>query len=89
MHRAGVNDLGGTLMTRTSRGRPGVPRQELDEAELREVVEGLGRSLVQRTTLYGARRPRGGACGPSRSAPLAGARAPAVRSAPAPPSVGH
>jgi FO synthase len=27
--------------------------QELDEAELREIVEPLGRRLEQRTTLYG------------------------------------
>jgi len=52
--RAGANDLGGTLMDENiSRAAGASHGQELDEAELRAIVEPLGRRLVQRTTLYG------------------------------------
>jgi FO synthase len=52
--RAGCNDLGGTLMDENiSRAAGASHGQELDEDELRGIVEPLGRKLVQRTTLYG------------------------------------
>jgi 7,8-didemethyl-8-hydroxy-5-deazariboflavin synthase CofH subunit/7,8-didemethyl-8-hydroxy-5-deazariboflavin synthase CofG subunit len=52
--QAGANDLGGTLMDENiSRAAGASHGQELDEAEFRAIVEPLGRSLVQRTTLYG------------------------------------
>jgi 7,8-didemethyl-8-hydroxy-5-deazariboflavin synthase CofH subunit/7,8-didemethyl-8-hydroxy-5-deazariboflavin synthase CofG subunit len=51
---AGCNDLGGTLMDENiSRAAGASHGQELDEDELRAIVEPLGRTLVQRTTLYG------------------------------------
>ncbi|MDP9071014.1 MAG: 5-amino-6-(D-ribitylamino)uracil--L-tyrosine 4-hydroxyphenyl transferase CofH [Actinomycetota bacterium] len=51
--RAGVNDLGGTLMDENiSRAAGATHGQTMDEAGFREVVEPLGRPLVQRTTLY-------------------------------------
>src|SRR5204862_3821064 len=52
--RAGANDLGGTLMDENiSRAAGASHGQELDESELRAIVEPLGRPLEQRTTLYG------------------------------------
>jgi FO synthase len=52
--QAGANDLGGTLMDENiSRAAGASHGQELDESELRAIVEPLGRPLVQRTTLYG------------------------------------
>ena len=52
--RAGVNDLGGTLMNENiSRAAGASHGQSLDEDEFRAVVEPLGRRLEQRTTLYG------------------------------------
>jgi FO synthase len=52
--QAGANDLGGTLMDENiSRAAGASHGQELDESELRMIVEPLGRPLVQRTTLYG------------------------------------
>ncbi|HEV7524604.1 MAG TPA: 5-amino-6-(D-ribitylamino)uracil--L-tyrosine 4-hydroxyphenyl transferase CofH [Acidimicrobiia bacterium] len=51
---AGANDLGGTLMDENiSRAAGASHGQELDEAEFRSIVEPLGRTLAQRTTLYG------------------------------------
>ncbi|MEX2100246.1 MAG: 5-amino-6-(D-ribitylamino)uracil--L-tyrosine 4-hydroxyphenyl transferase CofH [Acidimicrobiia bacterium] len=51
---AGCNDLGGTLMDENiSRAAGASHGQELDDDELRSIVEPLGRTLVQRTTLYG------------------------------------
>jgi FO synthase len=51
--RAGVNDLGGTLMDESiSRAAGAAHGQAITEAEFREVVEPLGRTLVERTTLY-------------------------------------
>jgi FO synthase len=51
---AGCNDLGGTLMDENiSRAAGAGHGQELDESELRAIVEPLGRTLEQRTTLYG------------------------------------
>ena len=58
--QAGVNDLGGTLMDENiSRAAGASHGQELDELELRAIVEPLGRPLVQRTTLYGRTRTVG------------------------------
>ncbi|MGH3771451.1 MAG: 5-amino-6-(D-ribitylamino)uracil--L-tyrosine 4-hydroxyphenyl transferase CofH [Pseudonocardiaceae bacterium] len=51
--RAGVDDLGGTLMDENiSRAAGASHGQGLDEAGFRSIVEPLGRPLVQRTTLY-------------------------------------
>ncbi len=50
---AGANDLGGTLMDENiSRAAGASHGQEMDEAAFRSLVEPLGRTLVQRTTLY-------------------------------------
>jgi 7,8-didemethyl-8-hydroxy-5-deazariboflavin synthase CofH subunit/7,8-didemethyl-8-hydroxy-5-deazariboflavin synthase CofG subunit len=52
--QAGANDLGGTLMDENiSRAAGASHGQEVDDAELREIVEPIGRRLEQRTTLYG------------------------------------
>ncbi len=52
--QAGANDLGGTLMDENiSRATGASHGQELDEAEFRSIVEPIGRTLAQRTTLYG------------------------------------
>ncbi len=51
---AGVNDLGGTLMNETiSRSAGASHGQGMEEAEFRALVEPLGRTLEQRSTLYG------------------------------------
>lgn len=53
---AGVNDLGGTLMDESiSRAAGAAHGQGITDAEFRQVVEPLGRTLVERTTLYGRR----------------------------------
>jgi FO synthase len=58
--QAGANDLGGTLMDENiSRAAGATHGQELDEHELRRIVEPIGRALVQRTTLYGRTRTVG------------------------------
>ncbi len=50
----GANDLGGTLMDENiSRAAGASHGQAMDEASMREIVEPLGRTLEQRTTLYG------------------------------------
>ncbi len=66
--RAGANDLGGTLMDENiSRAAGASHGQELDEDAFGAMVDGLGRRLEQRTTLYGRttttgrRRPGDGA----------------------------
>jgi 7,8-didemethyl-8-hydroxy-5-deazariboflavin synthase CofH subunit len=52
--QGGANDLGGTLMDENiSRAAGASHGQELDEAEFRSIVEPIGRTLAQRTTLYG------------------------------------
>src|SRR3954447_1629584 len=52
--RAGVNDLGGTLIDENiSRAAGAEHGQMMDEAAFRAIVEPLGRRLEQRTTLYG------------------------------------
>jgi FO synthase len=51
--QAGVNDLGGTLMDETiSRSAGASHGQGMEEDGFREIVEPIGRTLVQRTTLY-------------------------------------
>ncbi len=51
--QAGANDLGGTLMDENiSRAAGATHGQEMDVETLRELVAPLGRSLVQRSTLY-------------------------------------
>ena len=52
--QAGANDLGGTLMDENiSRAAGASHGQLMDEAGFRSIVEPLGRTLEQRTTLYG------------------------------------
>jgi 7,8-didemethyl-8-hydroxy-5-deazariboflavin synthase CofH subunit/7,8-didemethyl-8-hydroxy-5-deazariboflavin synthase CofG subunit len=52
--RAGVNDLGGTLMDENiSRAAGASHGQMMDADQFRTIVEPLGRRLAQRTTLYG------------------------------------
>jgi FO synthase len=52
--QAGVNDVGGTLMDENiSRAAGASHGQGMTEAELRDMVEPVGRTLEQRTTLYG------------------------------------
>ena len=52
--RSGVNDLGGTLMNESiSRAAGASHGQGIDEDDFRAIVEPLGRTLEQRTTLYG------------------------------------
>ena len=52
--RAGANDVGGTLMDENiSRAAGASHGQRMDEASFRDLVEPLGRTLEQRTTLYG------------------------------------
>ncbi|MGI8939541.1 MAG: 5-amino-6-(D-ribitylamino)uracil--L-tyrosine 4-hydroxyphenyl transferase CofH [Iamia sp.] len=52
--RSGVDDLGGTLMDESiSRAAGASHGQGMDEAGFRAIVEPLGRTLEQRTTLYG------------------------------------
>jgi FO synthase len=59
---AGVNDLGGTLMDENiSRAAGASHGQMMDVDSFRELLEPLGRELVQRTTLYGrVPQPPGG-----------------------------
>ena len=52
--QAGANDLGGTLMDENiSRAAGAAHGTTVSEADFRKVVEPLGRTLAQRTTLYG------------------------------------
>ena len=54
MLQAGVNDLGGTLMNENiSRAAGATHGQGMEEGDFRALVEPLGRTLEQRTTLYG------------------------------------
>ena len=56
--QAGCNDLGGTLMDENiSRAAGAAHGQLMDEAGFRAIVEPLGRTLEQRTTLYGRVAP--------------------------------
>jgi FO synthase len=68
--RAGVNDLGGTLMDENiSRAAGASHGQMMDAESFRAIVAPLGRTLVQRTTLYGRVDGAGG-----QAAVLAAAR---------------
>jgi len=52
--RSGVNDMGGTLVNENiSRAAGATHGQGLEEEDFRAIVEPLGRTLEQRTTLYG------------------------------------
>jgi FO synthase len=52
--QAGANDLGGTLMDENiSRAAGAHHGQELDDEQFAAIVEPIGRTLAQRTTLYG------------------------------------
>jgi FO synthase len=52
--QAGVNDLGGTLMDENiSRAAGATHGQMMEPGDFRDLIEPLGRSLSQRTTLYG------------------------------------
>ena len=56
--QAGVNDAGGTLMDENiSRAAGATHGSLLTEDDLRAIVEPLGRTVVQRTTLYGRVEP--------------------------------
>ena len=51
--QAGANDLGGTLMDENiSRAAGASHGQRMDETGFRGIVEPLGRTLEQRTTVY-------------------------------------
>lgn len=51
--QAGANDLGGTLIDENiSRAAGALHGQRMDRAELLDLLEPLGRNLVQRSTLY-------------------------------------
>ena len=53
--KAGANDLGGTLMNESiSRAAGAAHGQELDPLAMEEIIESLGRTPRQRTTLYSA-----------------------------------
>jgi len=59
MLAAGVNDLGGTLINENiSRAAGAEHGQMATEADFAALVEPMGRTLVQRTTLYGRPEPR-------------------------------
>ncbi len=81
--QAGCNDLGGTLMDENiSRAAGASHGQELDESELRAIVEPLGRPLEQRTTLYGRTTTEGRRLRPPPEAVEADRLAAAVTSVP-------
>jgi FO synthase len=53
MHRAGANDLGGTLMEETISRMAGSEHGSAKTvAELTQIAEGIGRPTRQRTTTY-------------------------------------
>jgi FO synthase len=50
---AGANDLGGTLMNESiTRAAGATHGQEMTSSDMRSLAASLGRSLMQRTTLY-------------------------------------
>ncbi|MFM7224073.1 MAG: 5-amino-6-(D-ribitylamino)uracil--L-tyrosine 4-hydroxyphenyl transferase CofH, partial [Actinomycetota bacterium] len=70
--RAGVNDLGGTLMDENiSRAAGASHGQELDDEALHAIVTPLGRPLGQRTTLYGRTTTVGRRLRPAVEQPVA------------------
>jgi len=69
--QAGCNDLGGTLMDENiSRAAGASHGQELDEHEFRSIVEPIGRTLAQRTTLYGRVTTKGRRLRPVEEEPV-------------------
>jgi FO synthase len=69
--QAGANDLGGTLMDENiSRAAGANHGQELDEAEFRSIVAPIGRTLAQRTTLYGRTQTKGRRLRPVEEVPV-------------------
>jgi len=69
--QAGANDLGGTLMDENiSRAAGASHGQELDEHEFRSIVEPIGRTLAQRTTLYGRVTTKGRRLRPVEEEPV-------------------
>ncbi len=69
--QAGANDLGGTLMDENiSRAAGASHGQELDEHEFRSIVEPIGRTLAQRTTLYGRVTTQGRRLRPVEETPV-------------------
>ena len=72
--RAGVNDLGGTLMDENiSRAAGAAHGQAMDAEAFGAVVAPLGRPLVQRTTLYGRVHAAGAVTGTDGGGVLAAA----------------
>lgn len=76
--QSGANDLGGTLMDENiSRAAGADHGTEVNAEDFRRIVEPLGRTLVQRTTLYGRPDPSNLPLEPTRrsriSIPAAGA----------------
>ena len=76
--QSGANDLGGTLMDEhISRAAGADQGTEVTAEDFRRIVEPLGRTLVQRTTLYGRPDPSNLPLEPTRrgriSIPVAGA----------------
>jgi FO synthase len=66
---AGVNDLGGTLMDENISRAAGASHGQMMDAEgFRSIVAPLGRTLVQRTTLYGRVDATDAVAGPVGSA---------------------
>jgi FO synthase len=58
--QAGCNDLGGTLMDENiSRAAGASHGQELDDDDFASIVTPIGRTLAQRTTLYGRVQTKG------------------------------
>ncbi len=58
MLQSGANDLGGTLMDESiTRAAGGMNGQNFDGTAMRNLAESLGRTLVERTTLYQLRNP--------------------------------
>jgi FO synthase len=54
MLQSGANDLGGTLMDESiTRAAGGVNGQIFDVAQMRDLAQGLGRPLQERSTIYG------------------------------------
>jgi len=73
MLRAGANDVGGTLMEETiSRMAGSQHGSAMTVAQLRQVAEGIGRPVRERTTTYGVPvRPVGAGASAERTMPRA------------------
>ena len=65
--QAGVNDLGGTLMDENISRAAGAEHGQLaTKADFEALVGPLGRTLAQRTTLYGRVEPQQDSAAPQR-----------------------